>query len=64
MPDKLIGHYPRTHLNTILGYAQDLVLGRIGAVSGFLFGFAFGLSGIGSALLGKLADITIINFVY
>ena len=31
-------HFPRTHLNTILGYAQDF-LGRIGAVSGFLFGF-------------------------
>jgi FSR family fosmidomycin resistance protein-like MFS transporter len=41
-----------------------LVLGRIGAVSGFLFGFAFGLGGIGSTLLGKLADITSINFVY
>jgi FSR family fosmidomycin resistance protein-like MFS transporter len=33
-------------------------------VSGFFFGFAFGLGGIGSALLGKLTDITSINFVY
>ena len=33
-------------------------------MSGFFFGFAFGLGGIGSALLGKLTDITSINFVY
>jgi FSR family fosmidomycin resistance protein-like MFS transporter len=38
--------------------------GRIGLVSGLFFGLAFGLGGIGAALLGKLADLTNINFVY
>ena len=38
--------------------------GRIGAVSGLFFGFAFGLGGVGAAILGKLADFTSINFVY
>jgi FSR family fosmidomycin resistance protein-like MFS transporter len=38
--------------------------GRIGLVSGLFFGLAFGLGGIGAALLGKLADLTDINFVY
>ncbi len=45
-------------------YAQEPVPGRIGTVSGFFFGFAFGLGGIRSALLGKLTDVTSINFVY
>jgi len=38
--------------------------GRIGAVSGLFFGFAFGMGGIGAALLGKLVDLTSLNFVY
>jgi FSR family fosmidomycin resistance protein-like MFS transporter len=38
--------------------------GRIGMVSGLFFGLAFGLGGLGAALLGKLADRTDINFVY
>jgi len=50
--------------SAILVYAQELMPGRIGAVSGLFFGFAFGLGGIGSALLGKLADLTSIDFVY
>jgi FSR family fosmidomycin resistance protein-like MFS transporter len=54
------GQFP----NTIFVYAQEPVPGRIGTVFGFFFGFAFGLSGIGSALLGKLTDITSINIVY
>ncbi|HYS22427.1 MAG TPA: MFS transporter, partial [Candidatus Eisenbacteria bacterium] len=43
---------------------QELMPGRIGLVSGLFFGLAFGLGGIGAALLGKLADLTDINFVY
>jgi FSR family fosmidomycin resistance protein-like MFS transporter len=38
--------------------------GRIGMVSGLFFGFAFGMAGIGAAVLGKLADMTSITFVY
>jgi len=37
-------------------YAQELLPGRTGMVSGFFFGFAFGMGGIGAASLGKLAD--------
>lgn len=48
----------------IIVYAQDLVPTKIGAVSGLFFGLAFGLGGLGAALLGKLADNTSINFVY
>jgi FSR family fosmidomycin resistance protein-like MFS transporter len=48
----------------ILVYAQDLVPGRVGMISGVFFGFAFGLGGIGAAVLGKLADGTSIVFVY
>jgi MFS transporter, FSR family, fosmidomycin resistance protein len=60
----LIGLILASAFSTILVYAQELVPGRIGTVSGFFFGFAFGLGGIGAALLGKLADWTSINFVY
>jgi len=45
-------------------YAQELMPHRIGAISGLFFGFAFGLSGIGAAALGLLADRTSIAFVY
>jgi FSR family fosmidomycin resistance protein-like MFS transporter len=38
--------------------------GRVGAVSGLFFGFAFGMGGVGAAVLGKLADLTSIHFVY
>jgi FSR family fosmidomycin resistance protein-like MFS transporter len=48
----------------IVVYAQDLVPGKVGAVSGLFFGLAFGMGGIGAALLGELADVTSITFVY
>jgi FSR family fosmidomycin resistance protein-like MFS transporter len=48
----------------IIVYAQELVPGRIGLVSGIFFGLAFGMGGIGAALLGVLADYTSIEFVY
>ena len=60
----IIGLILASAFSTILVYAQDLFPGKIGTVSGFFFGFAFGLGGIGAALLGKLADLTSINFVY
>ena len=50
--------------SVILVYAQELMPGKIGLVSGLFFGFAFGVGGVGSALLGMLADIRDINFVY
>lgn len=48
----------------ILVYAQELLPGKIGMISGLFFGFAFGMGGLGSALLGALADRTSIIFVY
>ena len=60
----VIGLILASAFSTILVFAQELVPGRIGTVSGFFFGFAFGLGGIGAALLGKLADVTSISFVY
>jgi MFS transporter, FSR family, fosmidomycin resistance protein len=48
----------------IIVYAQELVPGRIGMVSGLFFGFAFGVGGLGAAALGLLADHTSIRFVY
>ena len=48
----------------IIVYAQELVPGRVGAISGLFFGLAFGMGGIGAALLGELADFTSIEFVY
>jgi MFS transporter, FSR family, fosmidomycin resistance protein len=48
----------------IIVYAQELVPGRVGMISGLFFGFAFGMGGLGAALLGELADLTSIRFVY
>jgi FSR family fosmidomycin resistance protein-like MFS transporter len=48
----------------IVVYAQELLPGRVGLVSGLFFGFAFGMGGIGAAVLGQLADRTSIGFVY
>ena len=50
--------------SAIIVYAQELVPGKVGMISGLFFGLAFGAAGIGSAILGKLADWTSINFVF
>ena len=48
----------------IVVYAQELMPGRVGTVSGLMFGIAFGMCGLGAALLGQLADATSIRVVY
>jgi len=48
----------------IVVFAQELVPGRVGAVSGLFFGFAFGFGGLGAAMLGQLADATSIDVVF
>ena len=48
----------------IVVFAQDLVPGKVGMISGLFFGFAFGMGGLGAALLGWLADRTSIETVY
>ena len=59
-----IGLILSSAFSAILVYAQELIPGKIGLVSGLFFGFAFGMGGIGSALLGNLADKTSIIHVY
>ncbi|QMW05246.1 MFS transporter [Spirosoma foliorum] len=50
--------------SAIIVYAQELMPGKVGMIAGLFFGFAFGMGGLGSALLGKLADETSINYVF
>jgi FSR family fosmidomycin resistance protein-like MFS transporter len=50
--------------SAIVVYAQELMPGRVGMVSGLFFGAAFGVAAIGAAVLGELADFTGIDFVY
>jgi MFS transporter, FSR family, fosmidomycin resistance protein len=59
-----IGLILASAFSAILVYAQELMPGRVGLISGLFFGFAFGMGGIGAALLGELADRTSITFVY
>ena len=60
----VIGLILASAFSAILVYAQELVPGKIGMVSGLFFGFAFGMGGLGSALLGALADRTSIDHVF
>jgi len=60
----IIGVIIASAFSAILVYATDLVPGRVGTIAGLFFGFAFGLGGLGSAVLGKLADLTSIGFVF
>jgi FSR family fosmidomycin resistance protein-like MFS transporter len=48
----------------ILLYAQELLPYKLGLVSGLFFGFAFGIAGIASAILGKMADLYGIETIY
>ena len=59
-----IGVILASAFSAILVYAQELLPGKIGLISGLFFGFAFGMGGLGSALLGALADHTSIDYVY
>ena len=60
----IIGLVLASAFSAILVYAQELVPGKVGTISGLFFGFAFGMGGIGAALLGQLADTTSIETVY
>lgn len=60
----IIGFVLSSAFPAILVYAQELFPGRIGTVSGLFFGLAFGLAGIGAAVLGQLADLWGIAAVY
>jgi FSR family fosmidomycin resistance protein-like MFS transporter len=60
----LIGLMLSSAFSAILVFAQELIPGKVGMVSGLFFGFAFGMGGLGAAVLGLLADKTSIAYVY
>ncbi len=60
----IIGFILSSAFAVIIVYAQELLPGRVGTVAGLFFGFAFGMAGLGAAVLGVLADHTSITFVY
>ncbi|CAH1659841.1 MULTISPECIES: MFS transporter [unclassified Chelatococcus] len=59
-----IGIILASAFSSILVYAQELMPGKVGTISGLFFGFAFGMGGLGAAVLGQLADHTSIRFVF
>jgi FSR family fosmidomycin resistance protein-like MFS transporter len=59
-----IGLILASAFSAILVYAQELVPGKVGLISGLFFGLAFGMGGIGAAVLGSLADKTSIAHVF
>ena len=60
----VIGLIMASAFSTIVVFAQELVPGRVGMIAGIFFGVAFGMGGIGAAVLGALADATSIEFVF
>lgn len=60
----IIGIIIASAFSAILVYAQELKPGKVGMISGLFFGFAFGMGGLGSAILGYVADHTSIEYVY
>jgi FSR family fosmidomycin resistance protein-like MFS transporter len=60
----IIGLILSSAFSAIVVFAQELMPGNVGAVSGLFFGFAFGIGGIGAAVLGGLADRHGIEYVY
>ena len=59
-----IGVILASAFSAIIVYAQELVPGRTGVIAGLFFGFAFGMGGLGAAVLGELADHIGIEAVY
>ena len=60
----MIGLVIASAFSAIVVYAQELVPGRVGMISGVFFGISFGVAAIGAAILGKLADMTSLTYVY
>jgi FSR family fosmidomycin resistance protein-like MFS transporter len=60
----VIGLILASAFSAIVVYAQELVPGRVGLISGVFFGFAFGMGGIGAAVLGQMADVIGVEAVY
>jgi FSR family fosmidomycin resistance protein-like MFS transporter len=60
----MIGMVMASAFPSIVVFAQEVLPGRVGMVSGIFFGVAFGMGGIGAAALGALADLTSVEFVF
>lgn len=60
----IIGLVIASAFSAIVVFAQELMPGRVGLVGGLFFGFAFGIAGLGAAVLGEIADHTSIAFVF
>jgi len=60
----IIGVVLASAFSAILVFAQELIPGKVGMVSGLFFGLAFGMGGLGAAVLGYVADRTSIELVY
>lgn len=60
----MIGLILSSAFSAILVYAQELLPGKVGLIGGLFFGLAFGIAGIASAILGRVADNTSIQHVY
>jgi FSR family fosmidomycin resistance protein-like MFS transporter len=60
----IIGLILSSAFSAILVYATELVPGKVGLIAGLFFGLAFGMGGLGSAVLGKIADMTNIAYVF
>lgn len=60
----IIGFVISSAFSAILVFAQELMPGKVGTVSGLFFGFAFGMGGLGAAVLGAVADARGIEYVY
>jgi FSR family fosmidomycin resistance protein-like MFS transporter len=60
----IIGMILASAFSAIVVYGQELVPGNVGMIAGLFFGLAFGIGGLGAAVLGKLADATSIEYVY
>jgi FSR family fosmidomycin resistance protein-like MFS transporter len=60
----VIGLVISSAFSAILVYATELVPGKVGLIAGLFFGLAFGMGGLGSAVLGRLADSTSVEYVF
>jgi FSR family fosmidomycin resistance protein-like MFS transporter len=60
----VIGIILASAFSAIVVYGQELMPGKVGMVSGMFYGFSFGMGGLGAAVLGYVADLTSIDYVY
>jgi FSR family fosmidomycin resistance protein-like MFS transporter len=60
----VIGMVLASAFSAIIVFAQELVPGKVGTIAGLFFGFAFGIGGIGAAVLGTVADVKGIDYVF